>query len=167
MLKYFAKNLDLKICQYLFLKNQFYFVFSLIKIFLCEKVYNSPKIVFKNLCFNQISGICRNWVASLKETRREVILARLRADACYFSVKHHIREGTPRELCSVCNIRQTVYHLTLQCPHLTRYRLNIIHYFNFNNLSINMNNLLSDDFPFHLLFKFLKNVNYFNVIEPY
>ena len=113
----------------------------------------------------RLKPILGDWKSAYRENRREeVILARLRTESCLFSVKHHLCEGNPRVFCAFCNVRQTVFHLTLQCPHLTRHRLNIMQYFNSTNLSINMNNLLADGFPFQKLFKFLQDVNYYNKI---
>ena len=58
ILNFFWKKLDLKNFstfffwkKFFFLQSQFYFVFSLIKMFLCENVYKSPRIISKNLYF--------------------------------------------------------------------------------------------------------------------
>ena len=113
----------------------------------------------------RLKPVLGDWKSAYRDNRREeVILARLRTNTCLFSVKHYFSEGTPRDFCANCNVRQTVFHLTLQCPHLTRFRSTIMNYFRANDLSINMNNLLSDDFPFHRLFKFLQDVNYYTQI---
>ena len=93
------------------------------------------------------------------------MLARLRTNTPLFMVKHKIGANPPpRDNCLFCHRRQTVFHLTILCPHLTRHRSNIISHFNSTNLSINACNLLNDDFPVHLIFKFLHDVGYFNKV---
>ena len=59
---FFGKN-------FFFLQSQFYFVFLLIKMFLCENVSKSPKIISKNQYFKQIAGktgFCRNLSGTLE-----------------------------------------------------------------------------------------------------
>ena len=118
-------------------------------------------------CFLQgIKPILGDWKSAYREVRREeIVLARLRMNTPLFMVKHHIGNPPPPRLyCILCNRRQTVFHLTILCPHLTRHRSNIISHFNSTNMSINACNLLNDNFPFHLLFKFLHDVGYFNKV---
>ena len=81
ILNFFEKMLDLEnfstffFWKFFFLQSQFYFVFSLIKMYLCENLYKTPKIISKKLYFKQIAGntgFCRNlsgtpawWIPSL------------------------------------------------------------------------------------------------------
>ena len=119
-------------------------------------------------CFLQgVKPFIGDWKSAYRENRREeIILARLRTNTPLFMVKHHFGRPPrpPRDICVYCNRDQTVFHLMMLCPHLTQQRIQITSYFNSNNLSINACNLLNDNFPSHLIFKFLHDVGYYNKV---
>ena len=118
-------------------------------------------------CFLQgIKPTIGDWKSAYRDNRKEeIVLARLRTNTPYFMHQHKLgRTPPPRDICLYCTRRQTVFHLTRICPRLTLHRSSLQNHFNSTNLSINACNLLGDNAPLNLLFRFLREVNYFNKI---
>ena len=90
------------------------------------------------------------------------MLSGLQAGTCLFMVQHCFDTSIPRNLCPSCDVYTNVFHILVRCPRLTVHRTGILAHLSANNLSQSVNNILGDDFPFSVLFTFLRNVAYFN-----
>ena len=113
----------------------------------------------------RLKEILGDWKSAYRDIRREeVVLARLRVGAVLYLVRHHFDPGLPPPICPSCNVRNTIYHLLLVCPEHNNHRVGILSYLGSHNLPININTLLHDDFPFQLLFDFLRKTNFYNKI---
>ena len=104
------------------------------------------------------------WSSSDRKSRQEeVILARLRLGTCLFNKKHII----PREnhlMCQQCQVDLTPTHLIIDCPGYSLARTPITNYLNREGLPIAIEFVLNDHFPHDLLFKFLKDTHFYNMI---
>ena len=106
-----------------------------------------------------------DWKSAYRDIRREeIVLSRLRTGMSLVRIKHYIDANTPIESCLVCNVRVTIYHLFLQCPQYNNFRREILSYLESNGISESVNSILNDNFPGELLFKFLKDIHYYNKI---
>ena len=150
--------------EYTNVKIHYYDVKPLIKTFVFQRwqsewtVTNCPLQRLKPI----ITGY---WKSAYRKVRKEeVVLARLRVGACLFLYRHHFDTGTPIDFCNFCNVRNTIFHILLMCPQHNTYRMDILEYLENNRLSHSINNILGDNFPSELIFKFLRNINYFNKI---
>ncbi|CAL4142281.1 unnamed protein product, partial [Meganyctiphanes norvegica] len=111
----------------------------------------------------RLKPILGDWKSAYRECRREeIVLSRLRAGTCLFMVQHRFDTSIPRDLCPSCDVYTNVFHILVRCPRLTVHRTGILAHLSANNLSQSVNNILGDDFPFSVLFTFLRNVAYFN-----
>ena len=104
------------------------------------------------------------WKSSNQTNRsEEVKLSRLRLGTCLFNRKHHFkRERHPN--CTSCSIPIDVQHVIIDCPQYNNQRKPITEYLRTSNLPTSLSKILNDDFPHVLLFKFLKDINYFEQI---
>ena len=144
-------------------KIHFYDLRPLIKTFAFQHWQSEWSLT--NCSLSRLKPVLADWKSTYRDVRREeIVLARLRVGTCLFMYKHHFNTGTPIDFCHSCNVRNTIFHLLLKCPQLTPYRTGILAHLEANRLSHSINNILGDDFPSDLLFKFLKDVNYYHRI---
>ena len=118
-----------------------------------------------NCWLQRLKPVLLDWKSAYRKIRREeVILARLRTNTPLFKIKHHIDPESPKDFCTNCQVYTNIYHVILTCPQYERFRGAILAYFNQNNLSVSINGLLDDNFPFEVLFEYLKTIQYYNRI---
>ena len=79
-------------------------------------------------------------------------------------VTHRIDTNSPIDYCSICRKQNNIFHLLVTCPQYNGFRQGIFSYLDSNELSHSVNHILNDEFPLHVLFDYLKNVNYFDKI---
>ena len=144
-------------------KIHYYDIKSLIRMLILQR----RQVEWHNThCWLQrLKPILLDWKSVYREVRKEeVILGRLHTGKTLFMIKHHISPNTPIDFCQSCNRRNNIYHLILSCPQYNGFRQGILSYLDSNNLSYSLNNILNDEFPHHLLFSYLKQINYYNKI---
>ena len=111
-----------------------------------------------------IKPIISEWKSSNKANRPEEIkITRLRLGTCLFNRKHHF-SNEPHPICNSCQIPISVLHIIIDCPLYNNQRKPIIDYLRTNNIPKTLSNILNDDFPHSLLFKYLKDIKYFDQI---
>ena len=106
-----------------------------------------------------------DWKSAYRENRKqEKMLSRLRTGTCKFHVKIHFPENNDPEMCRNCNIFMTLQHLLVDCPALQQKLTPIISFLNRKNKPLTQSNILDDDFNHNLLFKYLKDINFYDKI---
>ena len=107
-----------------------------------------------------------DWKSAYRKSRKEEkILSRLRTDSCFFRVQHYLfPEKYDKDYCQLCNVYTTVKHILVECPRFQRYRLSLISNLNINPIDLSEAHLLNDEFNHNKLFKYLKDINYYNRI---
>ena len=144
-------------------KLHYYDIKALIRIFTLQRWQSEWRLA--KCWLQRLKPVILDWKSAYRESRREeIVLSRLRTGTPLFRFKHHFDANTPVDTCSVCKVRNSIYHLFLQCPQYTNYRTGIMDYLDSKNKSACVNNILDDEFPVELLFIFLKSINYYNKI---
>ena len=145
------------------IKIHYYDIKSVIKIL----IFQNRQTEWTNThCWLQrLKPVLKDWKSAYSDCRREeVILGRLRTGKALFMIQHHINANVPRDYCPTCRRGNNIYHLLITCPHFDGYRQGILSYLDSKGLSHSLNNILNDEFPHHLLYTYLKNINYYNKI---
>ena len=117
-----------------------------------------------NCPLQRLKPILGDWKWSYKDRCEQIIISRIRCGLCLFMIKHHIDANTQPDYCLSCRTRNNLYHLFFRCPLLTNHRVGILTHLNSKNLSYSINNLLDENFPTSLLFKFPKDAGYYTKI---
>ena len=110
--------------------------------------------------------ILGDWKSSYRKPRKdEKILSRLRTDSCFFRIQHYLYPNKfNKDFCQLCNVYTTVGHILVDCPRYQRYRLRMIADLNINPSDLSQTHLLDDKFNHSKLFRYLKDINYYNRI---
>ena len=118
-----------------------------------------------NTRLNGIKPVILDWKSAYRDNRREEkVLSRLRTGCCRFLYQHHFDLVVPQEYCDFCRVPMTIKHLLINCINFSYPRRGITSYLRKNRLPLTEHVLLGDDFPHTILFKFLKDVDFFNKI---
>ena len=110
--------------------------------------------------------ILGDWKSAYRKSRKEEkILSRLRTNSCFFKIQHFLYpKKYNKDFCQLCNVYTSVKHILVECPRFQRYRLNMINDLNINPSDLSVANILNDTFNHTKLFKFLKDIDYYNRI---
>ena len=144
------------------IKLHYYDIKALIKTLIFQRWQTSWTAT--NCPLQRVRPVLKNWKWYFKKRRDQVIISRIRTGTCLFMIKHHFSVDTPLDYCNTCKTKNNLYHLFFKCPQLTNHRVGILTYLNSKNLSHSMNSLLDENFPSTLIFKYLKDVGYYNKI---
>ena len=98
-----------------------------------------------------------------RNRQEEVVLSRLRLGACLFNKKHKYK-GEPHPICNICQEEMSISHMLLDCPNYTNERSNIIQTLNQLGLPKSLASVLSNEFPLHHVFTFLRITDFYNKI---
>ena len=98
-----------------------------------------------------------------RNRQEEVVLSRLRLGACLFNKKHKYK-GEPHPICNTCQEEMSINHMLLDCPNYTNERSNIIQTLNQLGLPKSLASVLSNEFPLHHVFTFLRITDFYNKI---
>ena len=113
---------------------------------------------------HDIKPIIKKWESSNRRSRQEeVVIARLRLGSCLFDIKHHLT-GDPRPRCPRCGVFIDLSHILMHCPLYSNQRSQIQTLLRKENLPLNLNSILNDNFPQDLIIKFLKDIDQFDNI---
>ena len=110
--------------------------------------------------------ILGDWKSAYRKSRKEEkILSRLRANSCFFKIQHYLDPiKYEKDFCQLCNTYTSVEHLLIKCPRFQAHRINMISDLNINPSDLSIAHILNDNFNHKKLFKFLKDINYYNRI---
>ena len=110
--------------------------------------------------------ILGDWKSAYRKSRKEEkILSRLRTDSCFFRIQNFLDPiKYNKDYCNLCNLYTTVDHILCKCPRFQRYRLRMISDLDINPLDLTEAHILNDDFNHDKLFKYLKDIDYYNRI---
>ena len=144
------------------IKLNYYDIKSLIKTLILQRWQSSWTATHCTL--QRLRPVLKGYKWDFKKRREQVIISRIRTGACLLMVKHHFSADTPLDYCHTCRTKNNPYHLFFKCPQLTNHRVGILTYLDSKNLSYSMNSLLDENFPSTLIFKYLKDIGYYNKI---
>ena len=115
---------------------------------------------------NVFYGPRSDWKSAYRKSRKEEkILSRLRTDSCFFRIQNFLDPiKYNKDYCNLCNLYTTVDHILCKCPRFQRYRLRMISDLDINPLDLTEAHILNDDFNHDKLFKYLKDIDYYNRI---
>ena len=108
-----------------------------------------------------------DWKSSYRENRREeVVLSRLRTGCCRYLYQHYfqIENLKPKNKCELCNVTNSIEHLLLTCPKWGAFRIELYTQIQKLNLRISVETVLGEQFNHNILFSYLKNIKYFDLI---
>lgn len=111
-----------------------------------------------------------DWKSSYRDNRREeIVLSRLRTGWCRYLVEHRFQNQpqtfVPRNICNICRTTNTLEHLFLTCPKWWAFRIPIYSHIQRLRLPISLATILGEEFNHGILFRYLKDIIFFDIIQ--
>jgi len=113
---------------------------------------------------HDIKPILQNWADSYKHSRSEqVVLARLRLNTPLFTVLHYFERRAPSQ-CPLCNVVLNLEHVFIVCPKFSPQRRFLQAKCSSEKIPFTLSYIFSILFPEDLLFTYLRQIAFFNLI---